>query len=190
MSTRPLQKAWCGTVPACINSSSTNAAMSTSHTEASTASSVQGSSTASPVPPLTTAVPKQPAQLPSDLNGNTPSQSILGSYPKHLFGFSTILRSFNPAWYRTRPWLENSVEQDTCFSFPCRKYDSTADERDVVFTVTGKQHSIGTRGYRGMCAATTMYMLQPSGLSTRAEISGGTFHSLLVDQTKLEEKKT
>lgn len=49
---------------------------------------------AAPVPP-----PKQAAQLPSDLNGNAPSQPILGSNPKHAF--CTTVTSFNPAWYRT-----------------------------------------------------------------------------------------
>ena len=71
---------------------------------ASTATSSPGSS----------AAPK--AQLPSDLNGNAPSQPILGSYPKR--GFGSALRSFNPAWYRARPWLEYSVVRDACFCFP------------------------------------------------------------------------
>ena len=75
------------------------------------------------------------AQLPSDLNVNAPSQPILGSYPKRAFG--ATFRSFIPAWYHSRPWLEYSVRRDACFCFPCRKYGSSANERDVVFTLTG-----------------------------------------------------
>lgn len=47
-----------------------------------------------------------------------------------------MLKSFNHALYRTRPWLEYSVLRDACFCFPCRKY-VTGNERDVVFTSHG-----------------------------------------------------
>lgn len=126
----------CSAAPTYTNSSSNDTAASTSETATTSNTTTSASaSTASPVPPPTCAVPKQPAQLPSDLNSNAPSQPVLGSYPKRAF--ATTLRSFNPAWYRTRPWLEYSVERDACFCFPCRKYGSIVNERDVVFTLTG-----------------------------------------------------
>ena len=111
---RAFEKGNASTVPPARTSSDAIASVSTPETAASIAPSANvTASTASPdVGP--SAAPK--AQLPSDFNGNAPSQPILGSYPKRAFG--PALRSFKPAWYRARPWLKYSVVRDVCFCFP------------------------------------------------------------------------
>lgn len=62
----------CVAPPTCTNSSSYDAAAGTSETAACVSTPVASTGTASSVP--TIAAPKQPAQLPSDLDANTPSQ--------------------------------------------------------------------------------------------------------------------
>lgn len=150
--------------------------------------------------PSTSTAPKQvplsaasaPPQAVSDLNGDTPSQPILASYPKRALG--AILRSFNPAWYHTRPWLEYSVLRDACFCFPCRKYVTSANERDVVFT---------SRGFNNWKAA----LQRDRGLQKHAfshshvqaaatwsehkcrEATGETIDCMLVDKTQLEKNQ-
>ncbi|KAG2462572.1 COPB2 protein, partial [Polypterus senegalus] len=152
---------------------------------------VASTGTASPVPLPPIPAPKQATQLPSDLNGNTPSQPILGSYPKHVFD-GTSLRSFNPAWYCTRPWLEYSVVGDACFCFSCRKYGSTVNERDVVFTLTGLnnwkaaldrdkglQRHVSSHNH---VHASTIWTEHKSREATR-----GTVDSMLVGKTQLDK---
>lgn len=58
--------------PAYTNTSSNDAVAGTSETTASMSAPVASTGAASPVPLPTIAVPKQLAQLPSDLNCNTP----------------------------------------------------------------------------------------------------------------------
>ena len=63
-----------------------------------------------PFPASTSAATHLAASAPTDsfrdLNGDAPSQPVLTKYPQHQ------LSAFNPAWYRTRPWLEYSVQKD------------------------------------------------------------------------------
>lgn len=153
---------------------------------------------ASPVPTPTrggggAGAPKQPAKLPSDLNGNAPSQPALASYPKRAFG--TTWRSFQPAWYRTRPWLEYSAVRDACFCFPCRKYGGgAANGRDVVFTLTGFDNwkTALDRGKGFQRHVSSHNHVHASTLWTQhktREATGETVDCLLVGKTRLEENR-
>lgn len=68
-----------------------------------------------------------------DLNENAPNQKHLENFPSSTFGKS--LRSFKSTWYKSRPWLEYSVEKDAAFCFPCRVFGVNPPE--TIFTIEG-----------------------------------------------------
>ena len=56
-----------------------------------------------------------------DLNKERTSQLRLKTY--HRRNMENSLRSFDPAWFVNREWLAYSVLWDSCFYFPCRRFD-------------------------------------------------------------------
>lgn len=131
--------------------------------------------------PLSTA--PAPPNMVSHSNGNTPSQPILASYPKHAFG--AVSRSFNPAWYRTQPWLEYSVVQDACFCFPCQKY-ATDNERDVVFILQGFNNwKVAVDGDRWLQKHASSHSHVQAAATWCREATGETIDCLLVGKTRL-----
>lgn len=185
----PFFRAFKSVAPAKSCSSDAAASTSGSQAAASLNPPAPAASTASPVPPPSCDPPKPLAQLPSDLNVNAPSQPILDSYPKRAFG--ATLRSFNPAWYRSRPWLEYSVVRDACFCFPCRKYGSI-NERDVVFTLTGfnnwKAALERDKGLHRHASSHNHVHASTTWTQHKSrEATGGTIDSLLVGKTQLEK---
>lgn len=91
-------------------------AASSVSSDAAASTSAEAPENVRPVPSTSTAAPMQlpppaPSASPdggvSDLNGDAPSQTILASYLKRAYG--PVSRSFNPSWYRTRPWLPEYI---------------------------------------------------------------------------------
>lgn len=139
------------------------------------------------------AAPASPAtpNTVSDLNGDAPSQPMLTSYPKHAFG--STFRAFNSAWYRTRPWLEYSIQRDACFCFPCRKY-ATANERDVVFTLRGfnnwKAALERDRGLQKHASSHSHAQAAATWSQHKCrEVTGETIDCMLVGKTQLEKNR-
>lgn len=61
----------------------------------------------------------RPLTFPSDIAQSTndmPAQMILSRYPSTIIGDKT--RSFQSSWFRSHPWLEYSVEKDSCYCYP------------------------------------------------------------------------
>ena len=69
--------------------------------------------------------------LASDLGEHEPNQPHVARPPTTMYG--TISRSFKTSWYSSRPWLEYSIRENSCFCFPCRKFLNSND-RDAAFT--------------------------------------------------------
>lgn len=90
----------------------------------------------------------------SDLGDHSPAQPHIVSPPKTMFGKQS--RSFQTKWYSDWSWLEYSVEKDSCFCFPCRKYLS-GNDRDKVFTMEGfknwKSATDKGKGFSKHCAS-------------------------------------
>ena len=118
------------------------------------------SSTPVPVPSQTTAQDDSSStvtassELPDDIAPSPqfpPVQPVNLKFPVTLY--SNKPRSFNPAWYRSYPWLEYSVKQDACFCYPCRLFGfggcSSSSRPEQAFTSTGFKdwkHAMGKGG--------------------------------------------
>ena len=95
-----------------------------------------------------------PSELSDDiaLSPQFPSvQPVNLKFPITLF--SNKPRLFNPAWYRSYPWLEYSVKQDACFCYPCRLFSlggcSSSSRPEQAFSTTGFKvwkHAMGKSG--------------------------------------------
>ena len=79
----------------------------------------------------TIVLPSEPSQrqgnetrFPTDIAQSTadePSQPLLAHFPTTIIGGKA--RSCQASWLRTHPWLEYSVEKDSCYCYPCRLFN-------------------------------------------------------------------
>lgn len=70
-----------------------------------------------------------PQGPPEDLGDEKPNQVKLDKYPSRLYNGKK--RSFVSTWYHGRDWLEYSVNTDSAFCFPCRKFRSATAYTNV-----------------------------------------------------------
>ena len=81
----------------------------------------------------------RPLTFPSDIAQSTndvPAQTMLSRYPSTIFGDKT--RSFQSSWFQSHPWLEYSVERDSCYCYPCRL--SNTEPTDSAFANPSGYH--------------------------------------------------
>ena len=89
------------------------------------------SSTAPTSKPCTSSshqLPKLSCSLPhdNDIIGEEQKQPRLKVFPKNSNG-----RCFRAQWYQQFPWLEYSIEKDSAFCYPCRKYSVRTSKYSV-----------------------------------------------------------
>ena len=73
--------------------------------------------------------------VPKDLSQScrdSPSQPRLSSYR-----LNHQTRSFQSVWYKDRPWLEYSIDNDACYCFYCRHFSITKSNLADAFTTSG-----------------------------------------------------
>ncbi|KAL4122625.1 hypothetical protein QTP88_014917 [Uroleucon formosanum] len=66
-----------------------------------------------------------PQSGPCDITqvvSDNPTQLVLKNYPRNKFGKEW--RNFHSEWFKLYPWLEYSVLENSCYSFPCRFFSS------------------------------------------------------------------
>ena len=88
--------------------------------------------------------------MPIDIASSTsqpPVQPKNVKFPSKKFGKS--LRSFNPEWYNTFPWIEYSIRSDAIYCYACRFFSTGTGRAEATFTKIGFsdwKHALGKSG--------------------------------------------
>ena len=115
----------------------------------------------------TIVLPSEPSQrqendtrFPSDIAQSTadePSQPLLAHFPTTIIGGKA--RSYQAFWFRSHPWLEYSVEKDSCYCYPCRLFNR--DPSDSLFAnppgFRDWKHAPGNKGSLCLHATSKSY---------------------------------
>ena len=77
----------------------------------------------------------QVKSVPDDISkscNDLPAQPKLATYPNNA-----DKRSFQSSWYKERPWLEYSIENNKCYCYYCRHFSCNRSISYDAFTTTG-----------------------------------------------------
>ena len=127
-----------------------------------------------------------------DLGVYEPKQVVLEKYP--LKAFIAQRRSFSSSWYKDRPWLEYSVNQDAAFCFTCRKYTKACfNYTEAVFISKGyydwKHATCTSKGFDKHASSKEHLMCDAMWRECANRIKSGTKISTLLISDQLARNR-